>query len=212
MIEPIPLAPAPARRPGLFGSLYNQLLTWAAHRHASRWLAVVSFAESSFFPIPPDTMLIPMTLARPERAIRYALIATVASVIGGMFGYVIGHYGADLVQPLIARLGWQHKFETVLSWFATWGFWAVLVAGFTPIPYKLFTIGAGVLGLGILPFTAASIIGRGARFFLECILVARAGPKVAPLIERNMERLGWFIVAVLVCILAWVYLLPVLFH
>jgi membrane protein YqaA with SNARE-associated domain len=204
------LTPAPADRPGIFGRLYAQLLIWASHRHAARWLAVVSFAESSFFPVPPDTMLVPMTLARPSRALHYAAIATAASVVGGMFGYAIGLYGADLVQPLIVKLGWQHQFETVLNWFAHWGFWAVLVAGFTPIPYKLFTIGAGVLGLGVLPFAAASIIGRGSRFFLEAVLVARAGPKVAPLIERNLERVGWFIVIVLLAVLAWIYLLPAL--
>lgn len=195
-------------RRGLFGALYQQLLSWAAHRHAERWLAVVTFAESSFFPIPPDTMLIPMTLARPERALRYALIATFASVMGGLFGYLIGHYGIDHVLPLIERFGWQSQFDTVLGWFSTWGFWAVLVAGFSPIPYKLFTIAAGMLGLAMLPFAAASIIGRGARFFIETWLVARAGPTMAPLIERNMERVGWAMVILLVSALAWVYLLP----
>ena len=112
----LPEAHTPAiTRPGLFGSLYLKMLHWAGHRHAERWLATVSFAESSFFPVPPDTMLIPMTLARPDRALRFALIATVFSVLGGILGYAIGVYGGDLIQPLIARLGWQHQFELVLS-------------------------------------------------------------------------------------------------
>ena len=203
----LPEAHTPAiTRPGLFGSLYLKMLHWAGHRHAERWLATVSFAESSFFPVPPDTMLIPMTLARPDRALRFALIATVFSVLGGILGYAIGVYGGDLIQPLIARLGWQHQFELVLSWFSHWGFWAILVAGFSPIPYKLFTIGAGFFGLAIVPFVAASIIGRGARFFLETCLVARAGPAVAPVIERNMERVGWAMVALLVGLAAFFYL------
>ncbi len=193
-------------KPGLFGSLYRKMLYWAGHRHAERWLAAVTFAESSFFPIPPDTMLIPMTLARPERALRYALITTLFSVLGGLLGYTIGVYGGDFIQPVIAKLGWQHNFELVLTWFSRWGFWAVFVAGFSPIPYKLFTIGAGFLGLAIVPFVAASIIGRGARFFLEAYLVARAGPAVAPVIERNMERVGWAMVALSVGLAAFFYL------
>ena len=193
-------------KPGLFGSLYRKMLDWAGHRHAERWLAAIAFAESSFFPVPPDTMLIPMTLAKPERALRYAMIATVFSVLGGLLGYTMGVYGGDIMQPLIAKLGWQHNFELVLTWFSRWGFWAVFVAGFSPIPYKLFTIGAGVLGLAVVPFAAASIIGRGARFFLEASLVARAGPAVAPVIERNMERVGWAMVALLIGLAAVVYL------
>lgn len=191
---------------GPFGSLYKLLLRWAAHRHAERWLALVTFAESSFFPVPPDTMLVPMTLARPERALRYAAIATLFSVLGGILGYYIGVHGGDLVQPLIAKLGWQARFDTVLHWFSRWGFWAVLVAGFSPIPYKFFTIGAGIMGLAIVPFAVASAIGRGARFFLETWLVARAGPAVAPAIERNMERIGWLMVLLLVAVASVFYL------
>lgn len=186
--------PSASVNAGLFGSIYRKMMQWAAHRHAERWLALVSFAESSFFPLPPDTMLIPMTLAKPARAMRYALIATVFSVLGGVLGYMIGVYGGDLIRPLIIKIGWQHQFDLVLSWFSQWGFWAVFIAGFSPVPYKLFTIGAGVLGLAFAPFMAASVIGRGARFFLESFLVARAGPAVAPIIERNMERVGWAMV------------------
>lgn len=197
--------PSGGDKHGLFSWLYKRLLQWASHRHAERWLALVSFAESSFFPLPPDTMLIPMTLARPERALRFALVATVSSVIGGLLGYAIGVYGGDLVQPLIARMGWQDHFSTVMEWFSHWGFWAILVAGFSPIPYKLFTIAAGVMALAIIPFVAASIIGRGARFFLETWLVARAGPAVAPVIEKHMERIGWLMVALLGAAAIWFY-------
>ena len=191
---------------GPFGALYRLLLRWAGHRHAERWLALITFAESSFFPIPPDTMLVPMTLARPERALRYAAIATLFSVLGGILGYYIGVHGGDLVQPLIAKFGWQARFDNVLDWFSRWGFWAVLIAGFSPVPYKLFTIGAGILGLAIVPFALASAIGRGARFFLETFLVARAGPAVAPLIERNMERIGWLLVVALIAVASIFYL------
>lgn len=197
--QPDPDSPA-SKKIGLFGSIYRLMMQWAAHRHAERWLATVSFAESSFFPLPPDTMLIPMVLAKPQSAMRYACIATLFSVLGGVLGYMIGGYGGELIQPLITRFGWLHQFELVMSWFSRWGFWAVFIAGFSPVPYKLFTIGAGVLGLAFIPFMAASIIGRGARFYLESYLVARAGPAVAPVIERNMERVGWAMVMTLMAI------------
>lgn len=209
---PSPASTEARPAPGFFGRLYTRVLGWAGHRHAERYLAGLSFAESSFFPIPPDVMLMPMALARPSRAVRYATIATLASVAGGLFGYALGHFGAELVDPLIARLGQEAKFQTVLEWFGRWGFWVVFVAGFSPIPYKLFTVGAGLLGLALLPFTLASLIGRGARFFLVAVLVARAGPRVAPLVERSIERIGWAMVALLVLAGLWMTFGPGLGH
>lgn len=182
---------------GLFARLSLHMIRWAQHRHAERYLAGVAFAESSFFPLPPDTMLIPMTIAQPSRAIRFATITTVASVIGGLYGYAIGHFAADTLQSLMNWLGYQNAYVRVLQWFDQWGVAVVLIAGFSPIPYKLFTIGAGSLGLGIVPFAIASAVGRGTRFYLEALLIAKMGSRLAPTIIRHIERIGWLMAALL---------------
>ncbi|MEX0732064.1 MAG: YqaA family protein [Aquisalimonadaceae bacterium] len=186
------------QRIGLFSRLYTLTLRWAAHRHAPRYLAVLSFAESSFFPIPPDVMLMPMALAQPARAMRFALLTTVASVLGGLFGYLIGYFAMEMVEPLLSGAGHMETLRQAQAWFHAYGFWVVLLAGFSPIPYKIFTIAAGGLALPILPFLLASLVGRGSRFFLVAALVAWGGPKVEPWIRRYVDRIGWASVAVLV--------------
>ena len=114
-------------------------LVWAKHRHAERYLAGMSFAESVFFPVPPDVMLAPMSLAQPDKAWRFASFTTIASVIGGILGYLLGFWLFEpVVEPLIAQMGWQAKFDTALSWFENYGVWVVFLAGFSPIPYKVF--------------------------------------------------------------------------
>ncbi len=182
----------------LFSRLYLRMLQWAAHRHAPRYLAVLSFAESSFFPIPPDVMLMPMALAQPRRAMRFAMITTVASVLGGVLGYVIGFFAMELVEPLIVAAGQETALVTAREWFTTWGFWVVLLAGFSPVPYKIFTIAAGGLALALLPFVLASLVGRGARFFLVAAVVAWGGPRIEPWIRRYVDILGWLGVILLV--------------
>ncbi len=149
----------------IFSALYEKTLRWAAHPHAARYLAGLSFAESSFFPIPPDVMLAPMSLATPQRAWFYAGLTTVASVLGGAAGYIIGLLAFDVVEPLLHRMGYWDEYLQAQQWFARWGFWAVLLAGFSPIPYKVFTIAAGVVALYFPIFLVASLIGRGARFW-----------------------------------------------
>jgi len=153
----VPTGTPPVRGP--FGRLFARARAWAADPRAERYLAVMTFAESSFFPIPPESMLIPMSLARPHKAMRYAFIATVASVAGALYGYAIGHYASEWVKAAINVVGYGSALDTVLLWFDRWGFLSVLVAGFTPIPYKLFTLGAGILGQALLPFLLASLIG-----------------------------------------------------
>lgn len=180
----------------IFSWLYRKALVWSAHAHAPRYLGALSFAESSFFPIPPDVMLAPMVLARRDRAWRYATLTTVASVLGGVAGYVIGAFlFQPLAQPVIAFYHAEAQFAHIQAWFAQYGFWVVFLAGFTPIPYKLFTIAAGVVSMALLPFVLASLIGRGARFFLVAGLVAWGGPKVLPFLERRMDQIGWATVA-----------------
>lgn len=183
---------------GLFGRLYDMVLGWAAHRRAPWLLGAMSFAESSFFPIPPDVMLAPMVLARPRRAWGLAAITTVASVLGGLFGYLIGYFALELVLPLLERLDYMHQYGLAHAWFERWGFWVVLVAGFSPIPYKLFTIAAGAVLLNPLVFVLASLAGRGGRFFLVAGLLAWGGPRLEPWLRTYIERIGWATVALLV--------------
>jgi membrane protein YqaA with SNARE-associated domain len=180
---------------GIFASLYEKTLRWSAHRHAPRYLAGLSFAESSFFPVPPDVMLAPMALARPRMAWRFAALTTVASVLGGLLGYLIGRFGLELVTPILYSAGYWEPYLKAQAWFQDWGFWAVFLAGFSPIPYKVFTIAAGAMYMGLLPFVLASLIGRGARFFLVAQLVAWGGPRVEQHLRRYIDRIGWATVA-----------------
>ncbi len=182
----------------LFSKLYARVMQWARHRHAPIYLAGLSFAESSFFPVPPDVMLAPMALAQPKRAWLYAALTTAMSVIGGMAGYLIGWLAFDLVAPLLQSAGYWNQYLQVRDWFAHWGFWAIFVAGFSPIPYKLFTIAAGVIEMPFLPFVFASAIGRGARFFLVAGLMARGGASMEQVLHRYVDRIGWATIAILV--------------
>lgn len=189
----------------LFGPLYDRAMRWSTHRHASRYLAGLSFAESSFFPVPPDVLLAPMVLARPQRGWWLAFLTTIASVLGGLLGYAIGWFALDLIEPVLENLGYIEAYTTATEWFGRYGFWAVLVAGFSPVPYKIFTIAAGVLNLAILPFVLASIIGRGARFYLLAWCLARFGPAIEPRLLKYIERIGWAIVVALLLAIAVYY-------
>jgi len=182
----------------MFKKLYNKVLSWAEHPKANKFLLALSFAESSFFPIPPDVMLAPMCLAKPSRSFYFALLTTLGSVAGGIFGYFIGMYSFELVEPLIAIMKYEGKFELVKRWFDEWGFWAIFIAGFSPIPYKLFTITAGMLGMLFLPFVIASIIGRGARFFLVAFLVSLGGDGLRDKLNDYIERIGWAVTLLVV--------------
>jgi len=180
----------------IFSPLYARVMLWSRHPRAPWYLGGLSFAESSFFPIPPDVMLAPMALARPERAWRLAFITTLASVLGGLFGYAIGMFAFDLVQPWIeARPRYAEGYRLAVEWFGRYGFWAVFVAGFSPIPYKVFTIAAGVLSMALLPFALASLIGRGARFYLVAGLMRWGGARMEAMLHRYVDILGWAVVA-----------------
>lgn len=187
----------------LFGPLYDRVLALAAHRHAERWLVGLSFAESSFFPIPPDVLLAPMTLARPERGWWLALITTLASVVGGLLGYLIGWFAFDLIEPVIVRLGYAEAYATASAWFDRYGFWAVLVAGFSPVPYKVFTIAAGALHMLLPGFALASLLGRGGRFFLVAGILVLGGPRMARGLRRHIDTLGWITVAAIVALIVY---------
>jgi membrane protein YqaA with SNARE-associated domain len=185
----------------LFGPLYDRVLSWAAHPKARWYLGGLSFAESSFFPVPPDVMLAPMTLARPVDAWRLALLTTLTSVAGGVLGYLIGYFALDLVEPWMVSSGYWDGYLQVREWFQACGFWAVLAAGFSPIPYKLFTIAAGALAMFLPVFVIASIIGRGGRFFLVAGLIRWGGAPMEARLRQHVEFLGWLLVVLL--LFAW---------
>ncbi len=179
----------------LFSPLYSRAMQWARHRHAQRYLAGLSFAESSFFPIPPDVMLAPMSLANPARAVWFATLTTIASVLGGLLGYLIGLFAFDMIEPLLHSAGYYPKYLQAKAWFDEWGFWAVFLAGFSPIPYKVFTITAGVISMALAPFIIASLIGRGGRFFLVALLMAWGGERMEEALHKYIDRLGWLTIA-----------------
>ncbi|MBQ4828974.1 DedA family protein [Alteromonas sp. MMG017] len=179
----------------LFEPMYDMALRWARHRHAVKYLGGLSFAESVFFPIPPDVMLAPMSLSQPDKAWRFALITTLASIFGGIAGYWLGYFAFDAwLSPIIESWGYTHKIETATQWFADYGVWVVFVAGFSPIPYKVFTTSAGFLQMAFFPFLIASAVGRGARFFLVAGLMRWGGAPMEAKLRQYVEILGWGVV------------------
>ena len=170
----------------MFRKLYDWVFSLARSRHATPALAVISFAESSFFPIPPDVMLAPMILARPEKAYFYAGVCTAASVLGGILGYAIGYYLTDLGLWLMNVLGHSDGLAEFQHWFDRWGLAVILVKGLTPIPYKLVTIASGLAQFSFPVFLIASVITRGGRFFAVAWVIKRWGPAVWERVEKRL--------------------------
>ncbi len=165
---------------------YDWLFAMARSRHATTSLAAVSFAESSFFPLPPDIMLAPMILARPDKAYFYAGLCTAASVLGGLLGYAIGFYLTDLGQQLLYWMGHSDGLAQFQRMFDQWGMWIILIKGLTPVPYKLVTIASGLAHFHLGVFIAASVVTRGGRFFLTAWVLKRFGPKMLEVVEKNL--------------------------
>ena len=176
----------------------------AAHKPYAVWiLAAVAFAESSFFPVPPDVMLIPMSLARPQRAWFYATVCTAASVLGGILGYAIGALLYDSVgQWLINLYGLAGKVDSFRASYAAWGAWIIIGKGLTPIPFKLVTIASGFAGYNIWLFVLCSIIARGGRFFVVAILLNRYGEWIRVRIERHLTL--WVALFAIVLVLGFI--------
>ena len=168
-------------------ALYNWVMRLAQHPRARFWLGTVSFAESSVFPIPPDAMLVPMALARPDQAWRLATICTITSVLGGVLGYVIGYYLFEAVaMPVLSAYGHADALARFEDWFQRWGAAVILVKGLTPIPFKIVTIAAGAAKMDFLIFILTAVVTRGARFFLLAWLIRRFGPSVREFIEKRL--------------------------
>ena len=187
----------------LFAPLYERMLKLSAHRHAPAYLGGISFAEAVFFPIPPEVMLAPMALARPERAYHYAAISLVASMLGMFVGYAVGHFAIEMVMPLLERFGYAARFEDIKQQAADNGFWLLLLAGFTPVPFKIFTLASGAVSMPLLPFFLGALIGRGKRVFLLAWAIRTGGARAEAMLRRNIEPVGWVALVLLVGVIGW---------
>ena len=184
----------------MFKKLYDRVLSWSTHKNAPVYLSVLSAAESSVFPVPPDVMLAPMCLANPRRAWFFAGLCTVSSVIGGMFGFLVGKLAFSAIEPWLMNSSYAPVFEQTVSSFGEHGFWYILLAGFTPIPYKIFTISAGVVGMSPLTFLTGSVLGRGGRFFLVAGLIRLGGEALEQKLRQWIDLIGWTVLALAVLV------------
>lgn len=182
----------------LFSTLYHWTLQLARHRHAPYYLGGISFIESSFFPVPPDVLLAPMVLARPDRAWSYATLTTLTSVIGALFGYLLGIFFFEWIFPGLIYLGYMQDYQKVAGWFQAWGSWVMFIAALTPIPFKLFTIAGGALHIPLLPFIIGSFIGRSIRFYLVASLMRWGGERMDRWLKRTIDWVGWIVLLLLV--------------
>jgi membrane protein YqaA with SNARE-associated domain len=200
-VEPRPETQAPLTPRNPVRRLYNWMLSWADRPGGPIALGGITFAESSFFPIPPDPLLLALALGKPRRALYFAGITTAASVVGGIFGYWLGRFVWDAVGGFF----FTHvpgvtpdSFATVQALYRRYDFWAVFLAGFTPLPYKVFTLASGVFAISFPVFVVASAISRGARFFILAGLVYFFGPQIKGFIDRHFDRLAWAFAILLV--------------
>jgi len=181
----------------IFSRMYEACLKWAKHKHAVYFLGTMSFFESVIFPIPVDVMLAPMCLARLDKAWHYAFVATVTSVIGGVFGYYLGLFLFDSwVQPFFVEMGYMETFNNVAVQVREQGAWIVFISAFAPIPYKLVTISAGITEISIVEFLIASVTGRAGRFYLVAFLLRLGGEAMEKKLHRMIDYIGWAIVIV----------------
>lgn len=190
----------------IFAPLYERTLSWSRHRHAPTLLGVVSFFEAIIFPIPPEAMLAPMSLAQPRRAYVFATISLVASMLGMFVGYAIGYFAIEAAMPLLERAGYAAQFEEIKRQAAENGFWLLLLAGFTPVPFKVFTLASGAVGMPLLPFFLGALIGRGKRVFLVAWAIRAGGARAEAMLRRHIEPIGWAALMVLIVALGYLAL------
>lgn len=190
----------------MFTRLYDWTLKLAKHRLATRWLMIIGFIESIFFPIPADVMLAPMCLSQPQKAYRYAAILSTASVMGGVFGYLLGYYFTQEAAQLIASLGKTETFERFQQTFNDWGIPFVFVAGFSPFPYKVATIGAGLIPIAFPLFLLGSALSRPLRFFLIAWAIKKGGKPLEQILYRYIEWLGWLCLILVALLALYLYI------
>ena len=187
----------------LFRPWYERALAWSRHPKAPWLLTGLSFIEAIFFPIPPEVMLAPMSLAQPKRAFRFAALSLAGSMAGMFIGYALGYFALEAAMPLVEKLGYAEQFETIKTQAAENGFWLLLVAGFTPIPFKVFTIASGAVGMPLLPFFFGALIGRGKRVFLVAAAIRLGGERAERALHRHIEPVGWVALAVFAVLVGW---------
>jgi len=189
-----------------FHSIYNKILKWSSSRFAIVWLSVISFLESSIFPVPvQDLLLASMSLKNRTKAYYFAAICTVASVLGAVAGYFIGVYAINSIMPLLTKFNYMPELYAAENYFNTYGIWIILIAGFSPIPYKLFTITAGMMSMALLPFIGFSIIARGARYFLISMLVRKFGKMADTWLNKYIDWLGYILIIAIALFLWYEY-------
>ncbi|MBE8189896.1 MAG: DedA family protein [Candidatus Thioglobus sp.] len=183
----------------IFSSLYNLVLSWAKSRFSLYYLCALSFVESFVLPYPPpDLLLAPMALKNPNQAYRFAFFCTISSVLGGIFGYLIGSFFIDLAMNFFTEMNYLGKLNLVKSWFDEYGILIIAIAGFSPIPYKIFTITAGIVAMAFLPFVLMSIFARGARFFLVAFFVKKFGNSCDVWLQKYIDRLGYGLILIII--------------
>lgn len=194
----------------LFKPLYESALRWSLHPRAEPLLAGLSFVEAIIFPVMPEVMLGPMVLARPQRWARLATVSLVFSVLGALVGYALGHYAFEWARPLFESLGWMERIDkqvgelSEIAAQSPWSaFWVLVIAGFLPIPLKIFTWASGIVGVPLLPFVASMIIGRGKRVFLLAGVIRLAGPRAEAALHRWIEWIGWGVLVALALLLVY---------
>ncbi|HIF36273.1 MAG TPA: DedA family protein [Candidatus Thioglobus sp.] len=189
-----------------FHTLYNKILDWSSSRFAIFWLSLISFLESSILPYPiQDLLLASMSLKNRSKAYYFATICTISSVLGAITGYFIGVYAINFIMPMLDKLNYLPELYSAEQLFNNYGVLIILIAGFSPIPYKLFTISAGMMSMPLLPFVAFSIIARGARYFLISLLVRKFGKKTDAWLNKYIDRLGYLLIIVVALGIWYVY-------
>ena len=194
----------------VFGPMYERALGWARHRRAPALLTGRSFAEAVVFPVPPEVILAPMCLSQPRRGVWFATLSLAGSMAGAVLGYLLGHFAYELVKPLFESLGWIEKIDAQVRYLrevseqSPWqAFWILVLAGFTPIPLKIFTWAAGIVGVPMLPFLASMLVGRGKRVFLVALAIRLGGARAEATLRRYIEPIGWVASILLLGALAW---------
>lgn len=176
----------------IFAPLYEKVMIWSTHKNAPYYLYFTAFIESIFWPIPVDIMLAPMALAKRHLAWRLAFFTTIFSVLGGAAGFYLGSFLYEpIVLPFIEMMSYQGKMEIAQSWFTEWGILVIFIASFTPIPFKVFTVTAGVMSMAFWPFLLTALVGRGLRFFLVAGLMVIGGEKMEAKLSKYIDMLGW---------------------